>query len=60
MKSEVGVDVAAPQIAALRRLGRSWNEIASELGIGKGMAQRPSRQFVMTGSDRQVNPKQNL
>jgi DNA invertase Pin-like site-specific DNA recombinase len=34
------VDVDPLRIAALRRLGRSWNEIASELGIGKGTAQR--------------------
>jgi DNA invertase Pin-like site-specific DNA recombinase len=34
------VDVDPVQIAALRRLARSWNEIATELGIGKGTAQR--------------------
>jgi DNA invertase Pin-like site-specific DNA recombinase len=34
------VQVDPVQIAALRRLVRSWNEIASELGIGKETAQR--------------------
>src|SRR5437899_727337 len=34
------VQVDPLQVEALRRLGRSWNEIASELGIGKGTAQR--------------------
>ena len=34
------VQVDPIQISALRRIGRSWNEIAAELGIGKGTAQR--------------------
>jgi putative DNA-invertase from lambdoid prophage Rac len=33
-------DVDALQVAGLRARGRSWNEIARELGIGKGTAQR--------------------
>jgi DNA invertase Pin-like site-specific DNA recombinase len=33
-------DVDARQIAGLRARGRSWNQIALELGIGKGTAQR--------------------
>jgi DNA invertase Pin-like site-specific DNA recombinase len=33
-------DVDARQVAGLRARGRSWNEIAQELGIGKGTAQR--------------------
>jgi len=34
------VAVDADKIAALRAQGRSWREIAEELGIGKGTAQR--------------------
>ena len=34
------VEVDALQVFALRGLGRSWNEIAHELGIGRGTAQR--------------------
>jgi DNA invertase Pin-like site-specific DNA recombinase len=34
------VEVDSARVAALRRLGRSWSEIATELGIGKGTAQR--------------------
>jgi len=34
------VAVDADKIAALRAQGRSWSEIAEELGIGKGTAQR--------------------
>src|SRR5262249_10943047 len=34
------VEVDSRQIAGLRARGRSWNEIAKELGIGKGTAQR--------------------
>jgi len=33
-------DVDARQVAGLRARGRSWNQIARELGIGKGTAQR--------------------
>jgi hypothetical protein len=33
-------DVDALQVAGLRVRGRSWNQIARELGIGKGTAQR--------------------
>jgi DNA invertase Pin-like site-specific DNA recombinase len=33
-------DVDARQVAGLRACGRSWNQIARELGIGKGTAQR--------------------
>ena len=31
------------QVAGLRHIGKSWNEIARELGIGKGTAQRAVR-----------------
>jgi DNA invertase Pin-like site-specific DNA recombinase len=34
------VIVDAPQIATLRAQGRSWAEIVTEMGIGKGTAQR--------------------
>src|SRR5262245_53187351 len=34
------VEVDSRQIAGLRSCGRSWNQIAKELGIGKGTAQR--------------------
>src|SRR5262245_53473835 len=34
------VEVDSRQIAGLRARGRSWNQIAKELGIGKGTAQR--------------------
>jgi DNA invertase Pin-like site-specific DNA recombinase len=34
------VEVDALQIAALRGLGRSWHQIASQLRIGRGTAQR--------------------
>jgi DNA invertase Pin-like site-specific DNA recombinase len=34
------VDVDPLQVAGLRSRGKSWNQIASELGIGKGTAQR--------------------
>ena len=34
------VEVDPLQVAGLRARGRSWNEIARELGIGKGTAQR--------------------
>jgi DNA invertase Pin-like site-specific DNA recombinase len=34
------VEVDPRQIAGLRARGRSWNQIADELGIGKGTAQR--------------------
>ena len=34
------IEVDRDQVAAMRRLGRSWNQIALELGIGKGTAQR--------------------
>src|SRR6516164_7679487 len=33
-------DVDPRQVAGLRARGRSWNQIARELGIGKGTAQR--------------------
>src|SRR5262249_4515001 len=34
------IEVDSRQIAGLRARGRSWNQIAKELGIGKGTAQR--------------------
>ena len=34
------IDVDPRQIAGLRARGHSWNQIASQLGIGKGTAQR--------------------
>ena len=34
------VEVDPRQVAGLRLRGKSWNEIAKELGIGKGTAQR--------------------
>jgi DNA invertase Pin-like site-specific DNA recombinase len=34
------VEVDPRQVAGLRARGRSWNQIARELGIGKGTAQR--------------------
>ena len=34
------VKVDPAQVATLRRLGRSWNAIATELGVGKGTVQR--------------------
>lgn len=34
------VDVDPARIAALRKAGRSWREIVSEVGVGKGTAQR--------------------
>jgi DNA invertase Pin-like site-specific DNA recombinase len=34
------VEVDPRQIVGLRAPGRSWNQIANELGIGKGIAQR--------------------
>jgi DNA invertase Pin-like site-specific DNA recombinase len=37
-RPRVFVDV--PKIAALRAQGRSWSQIVTELGIGKGTAQR--------------------
>ncbi len=37
------VDVDVDRIARLRVQGRAWTEIARELGIGKGTAQRALR-----------------
>lgn len=37
------VEVDPRQIAGLRARGRSWNQIANELGIGKGTAQRAAQ-----------------
>src|SRR4030095_10033851 len=34
------VDVDPLQVAGLRKIGKSWNEIARELGIGRGTARR--------------------
>jgi hypothetical protein len=38
--STAAFDVDTLQVAGLRARGLSWNEIARELGIGKGTAQR--------------------
>jgi DNA invertase Pin-like site-specific DNA recombinase len=37
------VEVDARQVAGLRACGHSWNEIAHELGIGRGTAERAFR-----------------
>jgi DNA invertase Pin-like site-specific DNA recombinase len=48
-------DVDARQIAGLRARSRSWNQIASELGIGKGTAQRAFESLPKTLPAEQPN-----
>src|SRR5206468_9564947 len=49
------VEVDPRQVAGLRTPGRSWNEIAQELNIGKGTAQR-AFQTLPKNPPRPVNP----
>jgi DNA invertase Pin-like site-specific DNA recombinase len=53
-RPRVGVD--ARQVAGLRARGRSWNQIARELGIGKGTAQRAFQSLPKTLPAEQPQP----